>query len=170
MPDEDTLLKDADARTITTMYARGLRFSRDGAWLIALEEKVARIWDVQSLQLVSEFLNHFDVIFSADISPDKTLAATFGADRCVRLWDAQTSKEVAQWRLANFTVGGYADNTLRFSENGFHLLLDGFPRMTVRLDDLRAIAKSRLTRTLTPEEWATFIDERMTLDQIGPLV
>jgi WD40 repeat protein len=118
---------------------------------------------VQTLQLVAEFVNHFDVIFSADISPDKTLAASFGADQRVRLWDARTGKEIAQWHLSDPTLV-YNHHPLRFSQDGRYLLMAGVAQMVVRMDDLSAMAKSRLTRALTPEEKTLFLDDRLTTD------
>lgn len=76
-----------------------VRFSTDGKWLITSSGTTglfgqAAIWDVSTGKKLREFVGHKDVLYAAQISPDKKWLATGSYDRDIILWDVATGKIV----------------------------------------------------------------------------
>lgn len=144
------------------LYARGLRFSADGVWLLGIDEDVIRIWDAATLQPISEFRQHFAPVVTGDLAPDRSLAASFGQDRCVRLWEPLSGLEITQWRFPRHQER--TTDVLSFSSNGTRLTLDREPPMIVPMAELLALARAWSTRELSPDERSQFIDQRTVVD------
>jgi WD40 repeat protein len=142
----------------TTLYARGPRFSPDGSWLLAADENVARIWDTTTMEVIGEFPWHFARIVSGDLSPDRKLAATYGVDNHVRLWEPLSGREITHWKLPD----GCQCRWLRFSEDGTSLHGPGGLRLLVDVERLISLAKTRVFRELSPDERRLFLDEGET--------
>jgi WD40 repeat protein len=142
----------------TTLYARDPRFSADGRWLLAADEDVAHIWDTTTMESVGEFPWHFAMVVSGDLSPDMKLAATYGLDYCVRLWEAPGGREITHWKIP----GNLSGCTLRFSEDGTYLYGPNCQRLIVDVQRLINLAKTRVFRTLSPAERRLFLGERET--------
>jgi WD40 repeat protein len=142
----------------TTLYAKGPRFSTDGHWVLAADEDVARIWDTTTMEIVGEFPWHFAMVVSGDLSPDRKLAATYGLDYCVRLWEAPGGREVTHWKIP----GNHYRCTLRFSEDGAYLYGPNGQRLIVDVQRLINLAKTRVFRALSPDERRLFLSERET--------
>jgi WD40 repeat protein len=142
----------------TTLYAKDPRFSADGGWLLALDEDVARIWDTTTMQEIGCFAWHFGTVASGDLSPDKNLAATCGADGYVRMWEPLTGREITRWKTS---VPIRFHQRLRFSEDGTYLCYDG-RRLIVAVEQLVSLAKSRVCREFSEAERQLFLAEPET--------
>ena len=78
-----------------------VRFSSDGKWLITSSGTTgvfgqAAIWDVSTGKKLKEFVGHRDVLYAAQISPDKKWLATGSYDQRIILWDVASGKIVRQ--------------------------------------------------------------------------
>jgi WD40 repeat protein len=140
----------------TTLYARDPRFSADGAWLLASDEDVARIWDTTTMKVIGEFPWHFASVVSGDLSPDKKSAATYGLDNCVRLWEPLSGHEITCWKMP---TGSHYPWQLRFSDDGTSLDCPGDQRLIVDMEQLISLAKTRLFRELSPAERRLFLED-----------
>jgi WD40 repeat protein len=66
----------------------GIAFSPDGK-LIASggDDRLVRLWDVQSRRQVGQLAGHTDAVFAVAFSPDGHTIASGGLDRTLRVWD-----------------------------------------------------------------------------------
>jgi WD40 repeat protein len=83
--------------------ARGLTFSPDGRYLVAVGPRTVRIWEANPLAPLrgQERLNltrHTREVWRAVFSPDGRHIASGSSDRTVRVWDAITGEEVRVYR------------------------------------------------------------------------
>ncbi|MFK7821483.1 MAG: c-type cytochrome domain-containing protein [Planctomycetaceae bacterium] len=97
----------ADAQRMTPQWRIGglagkvnsIRYSRDGQ-LLAVASGVtgvsglATIYDAKRGILVRRFSGHRDTLYSAVLSPNKTILATAGYDRKIILWNTQTGEPI----------------------------------------------------------------------------
>ena len=86
--------------------SRSVAFSPDGRRALSGgDDKVVRLWDLESGDLIREFRGHTEWVFSVAFSPDGRLAYStsggfFGAgwqdgtDSAIRVWDVETGQEV----------------------------------------------------------------------------
>ena len=126
-----------------------IAFSPDGARLAtSSRDGTARIWDAVTGQALLILKGHTNTVTDLAFSPDGTRLATTGNDGILKLWEAATGQEL----LTLPGIGGAAfspDMGLLATMNRDDLTL----RMYVlRIEDLIALANSRLTRSLTIEE------------------
>ncbi len=78
-----------------------VRFTSDGKWLITSSGTTglfgqASIWDVATGKKLKEFSGHKDVLYAAQISPNKKWLATGSYDRNIILWDVESGKKVRE--------------------------------------------------------------------------
>ena len=78
-----------------------VRFSPDGKWLITSSGTTglfgqAAIWDVSTGKKLKEFVGHRDVLYAAQISPNKKWLATGSYDQRIILWDVASGKMIRQ--------------------------------------------------------------------------
>ncbi len=136
-----------------------VNFSQDGRYLgTAGADNVARIWEIagDSVTEVAELHGHSSVVWDVVFSPDDTLVATIGFDEAVRLWDWRNGVEL-------LTLPGAANNgrEVAFSPDGRLLAVStstGLVRVyVVPVEELMALAASRLRRSLTDEECRQYL-------------
>jgi len=141
----------------TMLYAKDPRFSADGAWLLAADEDIARVWETATMEIIGEFPWHFASVMSGDLAPDKKLAATHGLDDRVRLWEAPGGREITHWQVPD-----HYPRRLRFSEDGDSLYWSDGQRLIINVEQLISLAKTRVFRELDPAERRLFLGERGT--------
>lgn len=131
-------------------------FNRDGTRLATSSyDGTAKIWDAATGHDLLTVTGHTETILRLAYSPDGTRLATAGADGTARLRDATTGQPL-------LTL--YGDNTemddVAFSPDGGRLygVTDTALHVyALKLDDLIALAKSRVTRILTTAECQQYL-------------
>jgi WD40 repeat protein len=149
--EHDTALGDCGGGGRLTYSPDGSRIATsegsDGGWFI---------YDAQTGKQLLTLPSHGAFSSTLAYSPDGSLLATGGGDNLAQLWDARTGKELLQL----FTPSG-TTYRVAFSPDGSHLAVQGDNSTTyifvVHISDLMALAKSRLTRTLTDAECQTYL-------------
>ena len=135
----------------------GIAINPDGNLLAAShQDGNIQLWDVKTGEKLHLLTGHAGLGLRVTFSNDGTRLASVSFDRLAKVWDAKTGKELA-------SLYGNASNVFSasFSPNGNQLATagaDGTIRIyTLRIDDLIALARARLTRTLTNEECQKFL-------------
>jgi basic membrane protein A len=95
-------------------------------------------------------------VTSAAFSPDGARLATASLDGTVKVWDAATGQE--QMRLLG-NVGNIHSIAFTPANGGAQLVIggDGISLYLLRLEELIALARSRLTRSLTADECRRYL-------------
>jgi dipeptidyl aminopeptidase/acylaminoacyl peptidase len=72
---------------------RSAQFSPDGKRVVTGSAyKIARVWDAQTGQPLTQPMEHDDDVLSAQFSSDGTWIVTASRDKTARVWDAQTGQ------------------------------------------------------------------------------
>jgi len=88
---------------------RGMTFTRNGRGLIGCgSDYLLHIWNLDSGQRLAALKGHQGDPVDVFLSPDATLAATFGWDNTTRLWDLAGEREIFRPML-NARVVGFGD-------------------------------------------------------------
>jgi WD40 repeat protein/class 3 adenylate cyclase len=139
-----------------TDYIQDLAFGPDGRVITASGDGTAKIWDLESGRELVTLRGHTGAVLGVAFSPNGTLAATAGGDGTAKLWDAVTGREV-------LTLFGHDRlvHSVAFSSDG-RLLATASGDGTVALhllpiDELRELARDRVTRSLTDEECQQYL-------------
>jgi WD40 repeat protein len=116
---------------------------------------VAKVWDSFTGEELLTLSGHGTSVWAAAFSPDGTRIATMSLDKTAKLWDAETGEELLN--LIDYNDG----RDLAFSPDGNHLAVasgDGSVRVYILpIKDLMALARLRLTRSLTDEECQRYL-------------
>ncbi len=131
-------------------------FSPDGTRLASGSfDRTVKVWDLEARKELYTLSGHGASVWAIGFSPDGKLIATGSNDRTLRLWDALTGEELLSQPIeaASFQVS--------FTPDGTRLIVSGVNGVTqvylTGVEDLYALAKSRVTRTLTTEECQRFL-------------
>ncbi|KAF2257501.1 transcriptional repressor rco-1 [Lojkania enalia] len=91
---DGTLPEDGD------LYIRSVCFSPNGAYLATgAEDKVIRVWDIQSRTIKHQFTGHEQDIYSLDFARNGRIIASGSGDRTVRLWDLEANTQVLHLQI-----------------------------------------------------------------------
>ena len=131
-------------------------FSPDGTRLAtASRDGSAKAWDAVSGKELFTLWGHDGTVFSVAFSPDGKTIATASADKTAKLWDALTGKELLTLNARDGLT------SVAFSPDGSQLAVssrDGTARIyLLKIEDLLALAKQRVTRSLTTEECQQYL-------------
>ena len=144
--------------TVTLEWrAWGAAFSPDGRRLvIGGHYGVAKVLDAATGKELLNLSGHTDTVLAVAFSPDGSAVATASSDGTAKLWDVTTGREL-------LTLTGHASRvgSVAFSPDGTRLMTasaDGTARVYhLQLEELIALAKSRVTRSLTTEECQKYL-------------
>ncbi len=144
-------------------------FSTDGKRLVtASRDGTIRTWDAASGQALLSIQSHTGTVASAVFSPDGKRLATGSRDGSVQVWDATTGQELLV--LEPLTVGDGVDS-LVYTPDGRQLVVrtdQAVRTYVLPIDDLTALVRSRLTRTLTSAECQRFLHTDQCPPQPAP--
>jgi WD40 repeat protein/energy-coupling factor transporter ATP-binding protein EcfA2 len=132
-------------------------FSPDGTQLLTGSfDGTAKLWDAETGQALQTLSGHTSGVHGVAFTPDGARLVTGSEDGTARLWDAETGQSVLT--LTGHTLGIL---DIAISPDGKYLATsskDGSIRLYVLpVEDLIALAQSRVTRSLTEEECQQFL-------------
>jgi WD40 repeat protein len=132
-------------------------FAPDGRNLVGISETEANVVvvDTETWEQSAVLSGHRGNLKDVDVSPDSRLIASSDSTGLVRIWDLSTGEA-----LQGIPLQQQVQNVEWVDER--HLLVtptDGPDAyvMTVDVDELLEIARSRVTRDLTDEECQTYL-------------
>jgi WD40 repeat protein len=135
----------------------GIAFSPDGTRLATAGwDKTAKVWDATTGKELLTLTGHTDAVYGIAFSPEGKRLATTSRDKTAKVWDATTGNEL-------LTLTGHTDRVygIAFSPDGKHLATasaDGTVQVyALSIEDLMALARSRLTRTWTLDECKKYL-------------
>jgi WD40 repeat protein/serine/threonine protein kinase len=134
----------------------GLAFGPGGTLATASEDGTAKVWAFESGEARVTFRGHGAAVNQVTFSADGTRIATSSEDRTVKIWDARTGEERLALHGPYHPVYG-----VDFSPDG-RLLATASSDGTVSLyllplEELRDLARERVTRDLTDEECRAYL-------------
>jgi WD40 repeat protein len=132
-------------------------FSPDGALVAGGNANgLICVWQATTGKLLHVLAGHSAGVFDLDFSADGRLLASASFDLLAKIWDVQSGEEIA-------TLYGHAGRVMgvAFSPDGTQVATggeDGTVRLyAVRVEDLVALARSRVTRSLTKQECQKYL-------------
>ncbi len=138
---------------------REVAYSPDGKILAAGDgEGIVTLWDPATGSQIRTLAGHSTGIQSLSFSSDGKWIATGSEDNTAKIWDMQTGQEMLTLPGSAGGVYGVAFSSI---DEGARLVVssgDGVVRFfLLRLDELLALAQSRVTRPLTTEECKKYL-------------
>jgi len=135
----------------------GVAVSPDGNLLTGSDQDgTIHVWDVKTGEILHVLTGHAGLGLRVTFSNDSTRLASVSFDRLAKVWDVTTGEELG-------SLYGNASNvySASFSPDGSQLVTsgaDGSIRFyLLEMEELIALAKSRLTRTLTEPECQKYL-------------
>jgi WD40 repeat protein len=145
-------LTQEEGRDALTRAITGLAYSPDGRYLaLASQRDFASVFDASNGKLFLTLKGHTSGLRSISFSPDGKQIATSSMDGKTRMWDATSGENLLMLPVAG---------NVSFVQGGKQLAIgteSGLYGFVLAIDDLIALAKSRLTRTLTPDECQQYL-------------
>ena len=137
-------------------------FSPDGRRIAtASQDGTAKLWDAATGQELLTLSGHTGNVLDAAFSPDGTRVATASGDGTIKLWNVTIERARSDQPLTLYAPNAATFNSVAFSPDGKRLAgscSDGAVRIyALPLDDILAIAKSRITRALTTDECRKYL-------------
>jgi WD40 repeat protein len=144
-----------------TTQVFGVAFSPDGMCLATCgADGTAKVWDAATGKELLTLSGHRGMVFTAAFSPDGKRLATSSGDSTVKVWNISAVKEGIEGPLTLYGHTSFIPKVL-FSPDGRRLAtacVDGTSRVYVLpIEELVAVAKSRVTRALTKAECQQFL-------------
>ena len=141
----------------STWKIHDLAFSPDGSRLATGSEYgLTEIWDTKTGNLLLTFAGHTSEVTAVDFNPDGSWLATGSHDGTIKIWDIATGQN--RLTLGDASEGRVTD--VDFDPTGVYLAASGDSGIrvyTLQIEDLVALAKSRVTRSLTTEECQKYL-------------
>jgi WD40 repeat protein len=112
------------------------------------------VWDLETGTELLSLSGHGATVWGIAFTPDGKRIATGSNDETVRIWDAMTGEELLVLPLPALSL------QVLFSPDQTRLVVQGLCCTKVyltQIEDLLALAKSRVTRSLTREECQRFL-------------
>jgi WD40 repeat protein len=133
----------------------GVIFNPEGTRLATGSfDGTAKIWDLETGQELYTLSGPSASVWGIAFSPDGKLIATGSNDLTLRLWDAMTGEELLTLPIPDLSF------QLFFTPDQTRLVVQTLSETHVYLpqvEDLLALAKSRVSRTLTTEECQRYL-------------
>jgi WD40 repeat protein/transcriptional regulator with XRE-family HTH domain len=131
-------------------------FNSDGTRILTASlDRTARIWDASTGKELLTLEGPDSTIVFAAFSPDGKRVATAGSDGTAKIWHIATGNI-----LLSLPIEGGRAMAVAFSPDGKYLAVGasaGIQIFVLPVEDLVALAKSRLTRRLTMEECQQYL-------------
>lgn len=160
----DAMIWDADSGK----KVFSVQHENEADWIVAVAyspdgKKIAtaglsgmiKIWDASTGKELFKLKGHNGWVNEIAFSLDGKRIATGAKDGTARVWDAATGENLLTMPVDSEGVGGVA-----FSPDGKRLAVGGFSGiyiLALPTEDVIALAKSRLTRSLTTEECQQYL-------------
>jgi WD40 repeat protein/class 3 adenylate cyclase len=131
-------------------------YSPDGKYVaLAGHTGAIGIWNATTGKKILALRGHTTEVAAIGYSPDGKLIATASIDGTAKVWDATTGENLLTLPVDSRGAGGVS-----FSPDGKRLAVGGASGIYVfvlPIDEVVALAKSHLTRSLTPEECKQYL-------------
>jgi WD40 repeat protein/class 3 adenylate cyclase len=131
-------------------------YSPDGKYVaLAGHTGAISIWDATTGKKILALRGHTTEVAAIGYSPDGKLIATASIDGTAKVWDATTGLNLLTLPVDSRGAGGVS-----FSPDGKRLAVGGASGIYVfvlPIDEVVALAKTRLTRSLTTEECQQYL-------------
>jgi len=133
-----------------------VRFTPDSRYLVGGSTNRVVVVDTETWKPTASLVGHHGVIEDLEVSPDGTKIASVDRSGLVRIWDLRSGKP-----LQDLPFGDVPIENIEFLDNR-HLLVapangPDVQIVTLDIDELLRIARSRLTRGFTQEECRTYL-------------
>jgi WD40 repeat protein len=114
-------------------------------------DRTARVWDAESGKELLTLRGHFGEVNGVAFSLDGKRLATASVDQTAKVWDAESGKELVTLRGHSGKVNGvaFSPDRKRLATSGDDGLVQVY---ALYLHELLDLARSRVTRNLTPDE------------------
>jgi WD40 repeat protein/transcriptional regulator with XRE-family HTH domain len=139
----------------------GIAYSPDGKWIATSgNDATIKVWDSETGAEIFTLIGHTGPTFGVAFSPKGQYLATSSVDRTVKVWKLPKAGEQVTEPLTLYGNTG-AVYQVAFSPDGTRVVSVGRDHVArvyeLNIEDLIAIANSRLTRSLTDEECKKYL-------------